>query len=262
MEHVLSSMRQKISVVINTYNAERHLGQVLDSLTGFDEVVVCDMESTDSTRDIVKDYGCKIITFPKNEHKICEPARDFAIHSATYEWVLVVDADEIVPTSLREYLYQCIGNPDFNYALAIPRINRFLGGEATGSPDYQLRFFRQQSAVWPPIIHARPMIDGPIKYIPAKREYSLIHLDDPSLSQRISKMNIYTDYEVPKRLNKNYGIFKMIFRPIWFFLKSYVFGGGFKDGKRGVINAYMASTYQIMLLSKLYEEKMIKSLRN
>ncbi len=39
----------KISVVINTYNAEKHLQQVLDSVKGFDEVLICDMQSTDST---------------------------------------------------------------------------------------------------------------------------------------------------------------------------------------------------------------------
>lgn len=40
---------QRISVVINTYNAERHLREVLETVKHFDEIVVCDMESTDQT---------------------------------------------------------------------------------------------------------------------------------------------------------------------------------------------------------------------
>lgn len=48
----MHAMNNKISVVINTYNAERHLAEVLDSVKDFDEIVVCDMESTDHTRDI------------------------------------------------------------------------------------------------------------------------------------------------------------------------------------------------------------------
>ena len=40
---------RKISVVINTYNAERTLAKVLETVKGFDERVVCDMESTDGT---------------------------------------------------------------------------------------------------------------------------------------------------------------------------------------------------------------------
>ena len=95
-----------ISIVINTYNAERHLAKVLESVKDFDEVVICDMESTDGTLSIAKSYGCKIVTFPKQNHTIVEPARNFAIQSATHPWVLVVDAYEIVPKALRDYLYR------------------------------------------------------------------------------------------------------------------------------------------------------------
>lgn len=248
-------MDQKISVVINTYNAERHISRVLESLKNFDEIVVCDMESTDSTLDIARQYGCKIVTFPKGDNKICEPARDFAIHSATNEWVLVIDSDELVTDELRSYLYNTISKGKYDYALAIPRINRFLGSEITSTPDYQLRFFKKSKAYWPPVIHARPVIDGKIKKIPAKKELSLQHLDDSTIADRIKKINIYTDYEIPKRAHKKYGICKMIVRPFWFFLKNFLFGGGFRDGKRGLINAYMAATYQIVLLSKHTESK-------
>lgn len=58
-------MENKISVVINTYNAERHLKEVLESVKDFDEIVVCDMESTDHTLAIAREYGCKIVTFAK-----------------------------------------------------------------------------------------------------------------------------------------------------------------------------------------------------
>ena len=77
----------KISVVINTYNAERDLAQVLEAVKNFDEVLICDMESTDSTLDIARQYGCRIVTFPKANHKSAEPARTFAIQSAAYPWV-------------------------------------------------------------------------------------------------------------------------------------------------------------------------------
>jgi hypothetical protein len=95
-----------ISVVINTYNAEKFLRRVLDSAKDFDEIVICDMESTDSTLDIAREYGCKIVTFPKGEYRIVEPARTFAIQSAGSEWVLVIDADELVTPELRiaEYI--------------------------------------------------------------------------------------------------------------------------------------------------------------
>ncbi len=72
-----------ISVVINTYNEAKNLQECLDSVKGFDEIVVCDMESTDETVEIARRNGCKTIIFPKGSHTICEPARNTAIQSAS-----------------------------------------------------------------------------------------------------------------------------------------------------------------------------------
>lgn len=248
-------MDNKISVVLNTYNASRHLDRVLDSVAKFDEIVVCDMESTDDTLEIARKHGCKIVTFPKGEHRICEPARNTAIQSASNSWVLVIDADEIVPDGLREYLYDAIKNPDADFAFDIPRINRFMGREIHGTPDYQLRFFRKEKTDWPAVIHANPRVDSLIKKIPRKPELSLRHLDDASVSDRIAKMNVYTDYETPKRAHKKYGTLKMFVRPVLFFWKNYLLGGGYKDGKRGILNAYMGAVYQAVMLAKHYEYK-------
>ena len=241
-------MSEKISVVINTYNAEAHLRRVLDSVRDFDEVVVCDMESTDGTVAIAKEYGCRVVTFPKG---------DFAVHSAMSEWVLVVDADEVVPAALRCYLYERIAEPGFGSALAVARQNLFMGRPETSSPDYQLRFFQRDKCTWPPTIHSRPDIDGPVENIPAsRRDLYLIHLDDPTIASRIDKMNRYTDYEVSKRAGRQYGPMKLLFRPVWFFVRSYVFGGGFLDGRRGLLRAYMKTVYQMTLLSKITEQQL------
>lgn len=239
---------------MNTYNAEVHLQKVLDSLKGFDEIVVCDMESTDSTAAIAADNGCRVVTFPKGNHNICEPARDFAIHSAKYDWVFVVDADEIVPKALKDYLYSRINEPGFNSALAVARQNMFLGRPATASPDYQLRFFLKDKTTWPATIHSRPKVECIVENIPANRkDLYMIHLDDLSIKSRIDKMNVYSDYEVVKRSHKKYGTVKMLVRPWWFFIRSFILGKGITDGKRGLVRAYMASLYQIIYLSKLYE---------
>jgi len=249
-------MNRKISVVINTFNAERYLKEVLESLSGFDEIVICDMESTDDTLEIAKEFGCRTVTFPKGNNRICEPARNFAIRSASFDWVLVVDADEVVTPELQDYLYRRISEKDFRSAIAIPRKNMFLGKYTTASGDYQLRFFLKTKCDWPATIHSRPDIDGPVECIPSKRkELYLLHLDDPCLSHRMEKINRYTDYEVDKRICKNYGIAKMIFRPMWFFLRNYFFNKGFLDGRRGLVRSYFVMIYQIVFMSKIYEQR-------
>lgn len=249
---------KRISAVINTYNASEHLAKVLDHLKGFDEIVVCDMESTDDTIAIAHQYGCKTVTFPKGDIKICEPARNTAIQAASNDWVLVVDADELIPHTLRDYLYEFIKNPGDTMALDIPRINKFMGSSISSTPDFQLRFFRKEKVDWPAIIHANPKIDGPVKKVPTRSEFSIIHLDDASISSRLNKLNNYTDYEVPKRSQKHYGALSIFVRPVWFFIKNYIIGGGYKDGKRGLVHSYMASVYQIVLLAKLLEKETLE----
>lgn len=244
----------RISVVINTYNATSMLEQTLKSVKDFDEVVVCDMESTDDTVEIANRYGCKVVVFPKGDYNICEPARDFAIHSASNLWVLVVDADEIVPPELRDYLYDAISRRDFGDALAIGHKNMFMGRPVTDSPNYHVRFFRQDKAYWPPIIHAPVEISGKVSKMPSGREdMYFIHLDDRAIADRITKLNRYSDNEVPKRMARHFSVWKLLFRPMWFFFRTYIINGGFKDGRRGIIRAYMQMIYQVMLMGKVIE---------
>ena len=159
----------KISVVINTYNAERDLEQVLEAVKDFDEVLICDMESTDNTLDIARKHGCRIVTFPKADHKSAEPARTFAIQSAENPWVLVVDADEIVTPELRDYLYRRIAEADCPAGLYIPRWNRFMNRYTKSlSYDHQLRFFRREGTEWPPYVHTFPKVEGRTEKIPAE----------------------------------------------------------------------------------------------
>ena len=154
------SDKNKISVVINTYNAETFLQEVIDAVKDFDEVLICDMESTDRTLDIARQNGCRIVTFPKANHKSAEPARTFAIQSASSDWVLVVDADEIVTPELRDALYRKIQEPDAPQGLYIPRLNQFMGKTLTCAyPDYQLRFFIKEGTEWPPYVHTFPKVN-------------------------------------------------------------------------------------------------------
>lgn len=252
-------MENKISVVINTYNAERYLKQVLESVREFDEIVICDMESTDTTVNIAKEYNCKIVSFPKKNNKIVEPARQFAIETATNPWVLVVDADEIVPPKLRKYLYDIIStsSPCSFSGLYIPRRNIFMGHFLKCLyPDPQLRFFQKKSIKWPPIIHANPKINGKIEKIPTKKkELAFIHLDANSIYSRVERINRYTEYEIEKRGYKNYGILAMFWRPFFRFFKRFIISGGIFDGKRGFIYAYLDATYQFVSIAKILEQK-------
>lgn len=249
--------RQRISVVINTYNAEKHLDRVLESVEGFDEIVVCDMESTDGTLEIARRHGCKVVTFPKDGCNIVEPARQFAIEQASWQWVLVVDADELVSAELREYLYKQVaraGGPD---GIAIPRKNYFMGRFLHSCyPDYVLRFFRKEVTTWPPVIHTSPKVDGRVERIPrSRKDLALEHLADDSVATILRKTDTYSDHELPRRRHKGYGTAALVVRPAFRFFKSYVIKKGFLDGRAGLIHAALDAVYQFVVVAKLLEER-------
>ena len=225
----------KISVVINTYNARQHLAKVLESVKDFDEVVVCDMESTDDTVAI---------------------AEQFAIQSAANKWVLVVDADELVTPELREVLYQKITEPDCPEGFYIPRQNMFMSMFVRDFHyDYQLRFFIREGTEWPPYVHTFPKVQGRVERLKAGKEARLLHLMDETMHEYMAKMNEYTDNEVEKKREKGYGLGALLWRPFWRFFKKYVLDGGYRMGTRGLIRAMMAGVYQFVLVAKIIEKR-------
>lgn len=249
-------MNNNISVVINTYNASKYLARVLETAKSFDEIVVCDMESTDNTVEIAKSYGAKVVTFPKANHKSAEPARTFAIQSASCDWVLVVDADELIPQALHDYLYDFIKNPSDIRGIYIPRKNFTMGTFLPSSyPDYQLRFFIKEGTVWPPYVHTFPTVNGKLYHIPEKRkDLAFVHLDD-STHATLVRLNNYTDNEVEKRAGTKVTLFKMFASPTMRFIKLYFIKGGFRYGIAGYVQAMRSAQYKFTVLCKLYEKQ-------
>jgi glycosyltransferase, group 2 family protein len=245
-----------ISVIINTYNSARHLEKVIDSVKDFDEIIVCDMESTDDTVDIARRKGAHVITFPKGNHTCCEPARNFAIEHASSDWVFVVDADELVPHALRRYLYRYTTGKNPADGLYIPRRNYILDRFRSAKyPDYQMRFFRADVVEWPPYVHSNPKIDGTVSKIPSnKRELALIHIPH-SIDVQIRRLDAYTTAEVEKDPDRKISLLGLTLKPLGQFLSSYVLKGGFRYGIPGFIAASHDAVYLFYREAKIYESQ-------
>lgn len=246
----------KISVVINTYNAEKFLDRVLQSVKDFDEIVICDMHSTDKTLDIAAKYSCKVYF---HEHTgIVEPARNYAISMASNNWILVIDADEIVTPELRKYLYDFIAKDDSSInGLRIPRKNFFMGRFMHASyPNFLLRFFRKGKVFWPDTVHTPPKIEGQVQDLPRSQELALIHLANDSINSKLEKLIRYTDFEIPKRSKeKHIGYISLIYEPFGRFVHYYIFKGGFRDGIPGFIFALHGSFYKYATIAKIFESR-------
>lgn len=250
-----SNEQINISVIIHTYNAEKHLHRVLESVKDFDEIIICDMYSTDRTLEIASQYNCKVIYYEYTG--IAEPARNYAISNASNEWVLVVDADEIVTESLRLYLYDYVKINPTAGGIRISRKNYFLGRYMHAAyPDYILRFFKKKNAYWPPTVHSSPQITGLIDSLPRNRkDLALIHLANDPLATSIIKLNTYSSFEVERRKNESVGYIALLFKPFFRFLHYYIFKGGIRDGIPGLVFALRESFYKFATIAKIIESR-------
>ena len=218
--------------------------------------MIADAGSSDRTVEIAREHHCRIVTFERKEYNIVEPAREYAIHEASNEWVLVVDADEVVTPALRDYLYTLVQQEHCPDGLFIPRKNYFMGRfMRCHYPDHILRFFRKDKTHWPAIIHCVPEVEGRVEKIPAKRkELAFEHLANDTIENIVYKTNQYTRNELERKQHKHNGTMAFLWRPFFRFFKTYILKGAILDGRPGFIKAVLEGYYQFIFLAKKYEQ--------
>ncbi|MDD3150618.1 MAG: glycosyltransferase family 2 protein [Candidatus Gastranaerophilales bacterium] len=244
-----------ISVIIHTYNSEKYLNECLESVKSADEIIICDMHSSDKTIEIAKNHGCKII-YHENVG-FADPARNFAISHATSDWVFVVDSDEIIPEELWKYLREYITQEDPAEGVFIPRKN-ILSGKILWSwyPNRIQRFWKKGCVYWHPKVHEVPDTKGRVHYIDSKKhELAMIHYNYDNIESFIARTNKYTSLEVKKMLERGikFSLLRLIFRPFGEFIKKYFLKKGYQDGMHGFIYSIFTAIYKFIAIAKLWE---------
>ncbi len=247
----------KISAVIHTFNSEKYLKECLESLASLDEIIICDMYSTDRTIEIAKEYNCKII-YHENVG-FADPARNFAISQASNNWIFVVDSDEIIPQKLIEYFEKQIHNPQCPDVFYIPRKNYYFGKFITHTyPDHQIRFFKKGHASWTPYVHTFPELKGSTCKISANRQdLAIIHYTYDTISAFVSRINKYTTFEVDKLKKKKRKptLVNILLSPTAGFFSTYFLQKAYKDGKHGFLIAMLIGYYKFLAIIKLWEQE-------
>ncbi|RMG70831.1 MAG: glycosyltransferase family 2 protein, partial [Nitrospirae bacterium] len=100
---------QKISAIIITFNESRRIARCLKSLNWCDEIVLVDSKSTDNTVEIAQKYTDRIFI---EDWKGYGPQKQSALEKARGEWVLSIDADEVVTPELASEIKSVIGSTD------------------------------------------------------------------------------------------------------------------------------------------------------
>ena len=251
-----------VSVLINTFNEEKNIGNCLETVKWAEEIIIVDMYSEDKTVDIARNYTDKIFFFERMNY--ADPAREYALSKATKDWILIVDADELVPVKLYKRLKEIIEN-DLADVVFIPRNNYFFGEllKATGwgaLQDMHPRFFKKGYMELSPAVHSI------FKIVPSARIFKLkdpeegfIHFNFIDVEHYIEKLNRYTTIEAKNAFN---GIKPRItFKRLVLLLLKEIFNRlirakAYKDGQIGFSLTILMMSYHVssFLKYKLMEK--------
>ncbi len=248
--------KTKISAVVNTRNEAENIYDCLRSLKFADEIVVVDMESTDQTKEIAKDFTDRIFDTPNIN--FVEPARNFAIKQAIGDWILIVDADERISKTLAAKLLDIAeaGEVDF---VRLPRKNLIFGQWIQHSrfwPDYNIRFFKKGSVEWQDEIHSIPITYGTGISLDATEELAIEHLHYRTVDEFIERALRYSRQQAKELKSNGYQFdpSDIITKPVSEFLSRFFAGDGYKDGLHGLILALLQSFAILLIYLRLWQD--------
>jgi glycosyltransferase involved in cell wall biosynthesis len=258
----MEQYKVRISVVINTLNEEKNLPYALRSVRPWaDEIIVVDMHSEDRTVEIAQEFGAKVFLHERVGY--ADPARAYAVSNATAEWILMLDADEVVPAPLSRHLKR-IADDDRADIVMIPWLNYLLGAPLKYSgwgpeQDKHFRFFKRG------MMEITSKIHGYYKFVPGGRVLQLayqpgmavVHFNYVDAWQFLEKLNRYTTIEAQQASER--GERASAWRALYWatreFLNRYLLKQGYRDGWRGFYLSGLMAMYRWVAYAKLQELK-------
>jgi glycosyltransferase involved in cell wall biosynthesis len=245
-------MTARISAVIITLNEEKNIANAILSVKPWvNETIVVDMMSDDATVGIALSFGAVVYEHPRVG--FVEPARAAAVDYATGPWILVLDADEMIPLSLSKELAR-IAATDSADVCRLPRLNYVMGkpmryGLHGPEMDSQVRFFKKGSLVFSNRIHSypTPVSGGRVHQVRYAPHGAIHHFHAANAFQLIEKLNRYTDTEAEQRsaASRRGSVWRVALLPPLVIVRSYIVAGGWKDGWRGFFWAWLMGFYQL-----------------
>lgn len=192
-----------VSVCIPTRNEEATIGTCLAAVRdAFDDIVVVDSGSSDRTREIAAHHAARVVPFHWDQR--FPKKRNWALRNLDFanEWILFLDADEIVTAAFLEELATTV-TATRHVGFWLNYTNHFMGRELRyGDRLRKLALFRRDAGeyeafpeeLWSGLdmeVHEHPVLAGSVGTIHAPID----HRDDRGLHRYIAKHNEYSTWE-------------------------------------------------------------------
>ncbi len=239
----------KISATIITFNEERNIARVIESLRCCDEILVLDSGSNDRTVEIARKLGARVEEASWHGYAA---QKNIAAELASNDWILALDADESVSEALEAEIWHIKKSGPQHSGYTMPRLAQYLGRWILHSgwyPDRKIRFFDRRKARWVgEFVHESVKVDGSVGHL----QSNLLHFTCDSLSEHLRTMDRYTTLAAQEMVTegKAGGYARLLFDPPWTFFRTYFLKLGFLDGVEGLTIAYMAGLYNFVKYAK------------
>lgn len=245
-------MKFPISVTILTKDSQRYLPEVLTALKDFDEVLICDTGSNDETLTIAKQF--QNVSIVKRPFTGFGPTHNIASSLAKNNWILSIDSDEVVTSSLAQEILRT--DLDENCLYSLSRHNEYKGKWIKWCgwyPDRRIRLYnRTKTKFTEDQVHESVMANE-MKEINLK--HPLRHYSYRNASDFLFKMQVYSDlFAMQYRGKKSSSFLKAISHGFFAFFKSYILKKGFLGGSQGFeISLYNGNTafYKYLKLAEM-----------
>jgi glycosyltransferase involved in cell wall biosynthesis len=224
-----------LSVTIVAKNEERTVAEVLRSVSGIaDEVVFLDSGSTDRTPELARSFG---VRFYRQEWLGYAEQKNKAIDLASGEWILSLDADEVLTPALQNEIRELLRSavPEDIAGFKIPRV-LFIGDTPVRGggfyPDAQLRLIRKGRGRFAPrIIHESIKVNGKVVQL----ENDMLHYAYEDVEQFAETMDHYARLSAQHYLEHENSAWRRsrlneIVTPAWTFFYRQVVRGGMLQG--------------------------------
>lgn len=224
-----------LTVIIAAKNEGQQIKACVDSVAFADEIVVLDSGSTDDTAALAREAGA---TVHITDWPGYGPQQQRGIELAKSDWVLSLDADELVSDALRKEIETAMTQSNFD-GYFLPRHSSFCGvfiEHGGWRPDYTLRLARRPRAGFTDhFLHAHMTVNGKAGYLKSP----IIHFSYRSLDDVLEKLNRYSKgaaIDLAAR-GASSTLTKAIFKGFWAFFRTYFVRKGFLDGRMGLVLA-------------------------
>lgn len=246
----------KLSVAIITYNEQNNIRRTLEPLLDLaDEIVIVDSFSTDQTIEIAQSMGAKVYQeswagFIRQKNSCLEKCNG--------EWLLSLDADEVINPELKEAIQKVISDPAAKSGYYLNRRTFYMGKllKYAWQPDRKLRLARRSAnPAWTGTDpHETMTLDSP----PARSDVLpgyLAHYSYSNFADHMERSSKYARGMAEQYLlrGKSSSLGKIMFKPPFVFFKRAFLQGAILDGAPGIIASISSAMYVYMKYAYLWE---------